>query len=173
MTNRERTVTQNDPAREDRTQPAAAAARADGIPVNDTTAARGPSTAAMAEALEGQDPEGGTAAAAAATARTSDATQSADAGEDGRNEPLFGSDDTEQFRSRWLDVQIGFVDEPRQAVEQADQLVAEVMQRLVQGFADERQRLEGQWGQGEEPDTEGLRMALRRYRSFFERLLAA
>jgi hypothetical protein len=127
----------------------------------------------MAEALEGQDTDGGTAAAAAATARARDATRSADAADDGRHEPLFAADDTEQFRNRWMDVQTGFVDEPRQAVAQADQLVAEVMQRLVQGFADERQRLEAQWGQGEAPDTEGLRMALRRYRSFFERLLAA
>jgi hypothetical protein len=174
MTNRERTMTQDDPALKDRAQPADDAARTDGMSVDDATpaqpAARGPSTAAMAEALEEQDTDGGTAAA---TARAGDATRSADAHDGGRNEPLFAADDTEQFRNRWMDVQTGFVDAPRQAVEQADQLVAEVMQRLVQGFADERQRLEAQWGQGEEPDTEGLRMTLRRYRSFFERLLAA
>ncbi len=62
--------------------------------------------------------------------------------------------------------------EPRQTVEQADELVAEVMKRLAEGFATERERLEGQWGRGEDISTEDLRVALQRYRSFFQRLLA-
>ena len=73
----------------------------------------------------------------------------------------------------WETIQTGFVDEPRQTVEQADELVAEVMKRLAEGFAGERERLEQQWGRGEDVSTEDLRVALQRYRSFFQRLLAA
>jgi hypothetical protein len=84
---------------------------------------------------------------------------------------LLAADDAEAFRARWTDVQHGFVDEPRQAVEQADGLVAELMQHLAKTFADERGRLEGQWDQGGDVSTEDLRTAFQRYRLFFERLL--
>ena len=84
---------------------------------------------------------------------------------------LLAADDAEAFRARWTDVQHGFVDAPRQAVEQADGLVAELMQHLAKTFADERGRLEGQWDQGDDVSTEDLRTAFQRYRSFFERLL--
>jgi len=86
---------------------------------------------------------------------------------------LFSSGDGEGFRSRWHEIQVEFVDHPRQSVEQADALVAEVMQDLAQTFADERQRLESQWGRGDDVGTEDLRVALQRYSSFFERLLTA
>lgn len=86
--------------------------------------------------------------------------------------PLFPSDATQDFRDRWADTQTGFVDDPRKAVEQADGLVAEVMKRLAESFADERSRLEQQWDRGDAVDTENLRVALRRYRSFFDRLLS-
>ena len=86
--------------------------------------------------------------------------------------PLFSGDEAESFRTRWQDVQTRFVDEPRQSVEEADALVAELMKRLAQTFADERANLEAQWGQGENVGTEELRVALQRYRSFFERLLS-
>jgi len=85
---------------------------------------------------------------------------------------LLASEESAQFQSRWDDTQRGFVDEPRDAIQKADQLVAELMQMLAKGFADERATLEGQWGRGEEVSTEDLRMALQRYRSFFQRLLA-
>jgi hypothetical protein len=84
---------------------------------------------------------------------------------------LLAADDAEAFRARWTDVQHGFVDAPRQAVEQADGLVAELMQHLAKTFADERGRLEGQWDQGGDVSTEDLRTAFQRYRLFFERLL--
>jgi hypothetical protein len=87
-------------------------------------------------------------------------------------EPLFPSSEAEGFRSRWADVQTGFVDEPRSAVEQADGLVAEMMKRLAQVFADERSKLEEQWSRGDDISTEDLRQALRRYRSFMDRLLS-
>jgi len=87
-------------------------------------------------------------------------------------EPLFPTGEAEGFRGRWVEVQTGFVDEPRNAVEQADSLVAEMMQRLAQVFADERGKLEEQWSRGDDIGTEDLRQALRRYRSFFDRLLS-
>ena len=87
--------------------------------------------------------------------------------------PLFIGNEAEQFRSRWMDIQTGFVDDPRKTVEQADGLVAEVMKKLATVFADERGKLEEQWSRGEQADTESLRVALQRYRSFFERLLSA
>jgi hypothetical protein len=80
--------------------------------------------------------------------------------------------DGEGFQTRWEEIQVRFVDEPRGAVEDADALVATVMQRLAEGFAQERERLEAQWGRGEDISTEDLRVALQRYRSFFQRLLS-
>ncbi|MBA3333207.1 MAG: hypothetical protein H0U30_04380 [Actinobacteria bacterium] len=88
-------------------------------------------------------------------------------------EPLFAGDDAERFRSRWQEVQAGFVDEPQQAVKDADSLVAELMQRLAETFSQERTNLESQWGSGDDASTEDLRVALQRYRSFFDRLLSA
>jgi hypothetical protein len=91
---------------------------------------------------------------------------------DGATEPLFGGDQASDYRSRWQEIQTGFVDEPKAAVQEADALVAEVMRQLARSFADERRGLEGQWAEGEEISTEELRIALRRYRSFFDRLLS-
>jgi len=85
---------------------------------------------------------------------------------------MFKSDDAERFRSRWTDIQAGFVDEPRRAVEQADGLVADTIKRLAEVFAEERGRLEEQWSRGEDVSTEDLRLGLQRYRSFFDRLLS-
>jgi hypothetical protein len=86
---------------------------------------------------------------------------------------LFPSEQSTEFRGRWEKIQTGFVDEPRRTVEQADELVAEVMKRLAEGFAAERERLEGHWGRGEDVSTEDLRVTLQRYRGFFQRLLSA
>src|SRR5208282_1126502 len=85
--------------------------------------------------------------------------------------PLFSESEMGDFRSQWSKVQTGFVDEPRRTVEEADKLVAAVMQRLAEGFANERSGLEKQWGRGDNVSTEDLRVALQRYRSFFDRLL--
>jgi hypothetical protein len=87
--------------------------------------------------------------------------------------PLLGSSDAEDFRQRWENLQAGFVDEPRQMVEQADELVGELMQQLSAGFADKRNKLEEHWEKGDDVSTEDLRVALTRYRSFFNRLLSA
>lgn len=88
------------------------------------------------------------------------------------SEPLLAAEDAGEFNRRWESIQIGFVDEPRQAVQDADALVAEVIRRLADGFSDERARLEGQWGRGEDVATDELRLTLQRYRSFFHRLLS-
>ncbi|MFJ6836453.1 hypothetical protein [Streptomyces sp. NPDC091209] len=84
---------------------------------------------------------------------------------------LLSAEDEEGFRSRWQEVQNRFVDDPRDAVHTADALVADVMQKLAATFADHKQELEGQWNRGEQANTEDLRLALRHYRSFFNRLL--
>jgi hypothetical protein len=86
--------------------------------------------------------------------------------------PLFSPGEAKDFRVRWDTIQGTFVDEPRRAVEQADRLVAEAMKRLAEVFADERTKLEGQWDREDTVSTENLRLALRRYRSFFGRLLS-
>jgi hypothetical protein len=87
--------------------------------------------------------------------------------------PLFSPGEAQEFRVRWDAIQAGFVDEPRRAVEQADNLVAGTMKRLAEIFADERSKLEGQLDRGESVvSTENLRLALRRYRSCFGRLLS-
>lgn len=88
-------------------------------------------------------------------------------------EPLFAGEDEERFRTRWTEVQTGFVDEPRKAVQDADALVAELMQRLAETFSTERSNLESQWDGDGDVSTEDLRVALQRYRSFFDRLLSA
>jgi len=86
--------------------------------------------------------------------------------------PLFSPEEAKDFRARWDAIQASFVDEPRQVVEQADTLVAVAMKRLAEMFAAERTKLEGQWDRGDNVSTEDLRLALRRYRSFFGRLLS-
>ncbi len=85
--------------------------------------------------------------------------------------PLVGGAD--QFAARWQSVQVTFVDEPRRAVEDADRLVREVMDRMTELFSSQRAELEQAWHSGGQASTEDLRVALQRYRSFFERLLAA
>jgi hypothetical protein len=86
--------------------------------------------------------------------------------------PLFPGEELEGLRTRWKAIQTAFVDEPRDAVHQADTLVASAMKRLAEVFADERARLEQQWDRGDNVSTEDLRVALQRYRTFFERLLS-
>ena len=97
----------------------------------------------------------------------------AEAARDGGEAPLLGEDEGAELGSRWESIQVTFVDDPRRAVEEADGLVAHVMQQLAEGFARERETLEGQWTRGEDVSTEDLRVALQRYRSFFQRLLSA
>jgi hypothetical protein len=87
--------------------------------------------------------------------------------------PLFAGEDADRFRQQWQEIQGRFVDDPRRAVEDGDALVATLMQRLAETFADERANLEKQWDGEGDVSTEELRVALQRYRSFFDRLLSA
>jgi hypothetical protein len=127
-------------------------------PVTETDERR-PSTADLAAGMDDSDEQ---------------APSEAEAIADDENErrPLLEEEATVEVRSRWEKIQGGFVDEPRRAVEEADTLVAELMQRLADSFAQERKGLEGQWDRGDEVSTEDLRIALQRYRSFFDRLLS-
>ena len=84
--------------------------------------------------------------------------------------PLFAEDVASDFRSRWDIVQRGFVDDPKASVRAGDELVAQVIRSLAETFSNQRDALEG--GQADQASTENLRLALRRYRSFFERLLS-
>lgn len=86
--------------------------------------------------------------------------------------PLFPNNELDGLRNRWSEIQTAFVDEPRKAVEQADNLVASAMKRLAEVFAEERSKLEKQWDRGDSVSTEDLRVALQRYRTFFQRLLS-
>jgi len=130
----------------------------DPIPMSDESGEPALSTADLANAGREQE-------------RPSEA-RSFDGAESREESPLFPAGDAEAMRSRWTEIQGAFVDEPRRAVEQADGLVAEAIKRLAEMFAQERDRLEQQWDRGDDVDTEELRQALQRYRSFFTRLLA-
>jgi hypothetical protein len=80
--------------------------------------------------------------------------------------PLFPEELSGEYRARWNVVQQGFVDDPKNAVRQGDELVAQVIKSLAERFSTQRAAVEGEKG-----STEELRLALRSYRSFFERLL--
>ncbi len=110
-------------------------------------------------------------APAASPERAGDGVETTSAQQD--RPPLFAEEDAAVLRGRWHDLQTGFVDEPRRAVQEADALVADLMQRLADTFAEERSQLERQWDRGDDVSTEDLRVALQRYRSFFDRLLTA
>lgn len=86
---------------------------------------------------------------------------------------LLPDDQAARFTTHWQEIQASFVDQPRESVQQADALVADLMQRLAANFSNERERLEGQWDRGDDVSTEDLRVSLTRYRSFFDRLLSA
>ncbi|QTE02530.1 hypothetical protein [Streptomyces cyanogenus] len=122
----------------------------------DTAAGGGTGTDADASAPESAE----TPAATGAPASDDEAPQ------------LLTDDEERTFRDRWQAIQNRFVDDPREAVHDADALVADVMQTLASTFAQHKKDLESQWAEGEKVDTEELRGALRRYRSFFNRLLS-
>jgi hypothetical protein len=86
--------------------------------------------------------------------------------------PLFAQDAADDYRARWIVVQQGFVDDPRKAVQQGDELVREVISNLAETFSQEGTALDGEAGDSQDTSTETLRVALRRYRAFFERLLS-
>ncbi|WP_225829993.1 hypothetical protein [Streptomyces sp. NK08204] len=108
---------------------------------------------------------------AEAGAQETSATAAAPGVSDDEMPQLLSDEEERDYRDRWQEIQGRFVDDPREAVHDADMLVADVMRTLAATFAERKKDLEGQWSVGEEVDTEQLRGALRRYRSFFNRLL--
>jgi hypothetical protein len=113
---------------------------------------------ATPQSADGSLPPVAAAEAAPEPARTDDA--------------LFAESDLSDLRSRWNDVQATFVDDPKDCVTKADSLVSDAVDQLTSSFSHARSRLEEQWAKGEEASTEDLRVALKRYRDFFDRLLA-
>ena len=85
--------------------------------------------------------------------------------------PLFERDEAEQFRAQWLDIQSRFVDDPSISVKYADELEASIIKNITRNFADKCMALETQWKSGDDVSTEDLRVTMKRYRSFFDRLL--
>jgi len=120
------------------------------------------------------EPSSGTTGSS--TARTAPSAEerpsSTETTESSSRQSLFAEDELSVLRLRWDEVQAGFVDDPRECVQKADGLVSDVVDRLTTGFSEARSRLEEQWARGEEGSTEDLRLALKRYREFFQRLLA-
>jgi len=89
----------------------------------------------------------------------------------GAREPLVPQQRSAAYTARWNDVKSDFVDEPKQAVAAADQLVSELLDELQELFRNQRHDIE-QGLDADQTSTEDLRLALRRYRSFFDRLLS-
>jgi hypothetical protein len=83
-------------------------------------------------------------------------------------EALLGSLDTAAIRSRFLDIQAGFIDEPRQAVEEAGRFVDDLVRQVADALQQQRGRLAGA---SDDASTEDLRLTLRAYRQFVDRLL--
>jgi hypothetical protein len=126
---------------------------------------------AAAPATGEESPETLAAEARATEARAAEARAATPAANAHQTE-LFDTGAADELRTRWQAIQVAFVDEPRGAVEQADKLVDEVLKQLADSFTRERGELERAWSGGSEASTEDLRQAIRRYRSFFNRLLA-
>lgn len=113
------------------------------------------------------------AAPAPARAAEAPASSAAEAPASSAPDPaLFDSDTSKGYQDRWLVIQTEFVDSPKDAVQKAEQLVGEVMTELTESFSRQRRNLEGGWSKNDDASTEDLRQAIRRYRSFFNRLLA-
>lgn len=117
------------------------------------------------EMAEAQEPTSAEAPSGTEAAAGTDSAEPAD-------QVLFAGSDLSGLRSRWTAVQSAFVDDPRVCVQEANGLVADVVEKLTTGFGEVRARLEQQWDRGEEVSTEDLRIALTRYREFFDRLIA-
>lgn len=79
---------------------------------------------------------------------------------------------TDDMRERWKTIQASFVDEPRKAVQEADQLVKSAIQQLEEVFREQRSQMEHMWSGGKDVSTEDLRVSFQRYRTFFDRLLS-
>jgi len=161
-------------------EPSSATMRTDPPTADDDSAARQeyssvgmePATAQPRQSAAAAEPSSATMRTDPPAAQTErSGTETGMSTDQSRTNSLF-ADDTSGLRSRWNDVQAAFVDDPKECVQRADTLVAEVVEQLTNGFSEARSRLEAQWSRGEEASTEDLRLALKRYREFFQRLLS-
>jgi hypothetical protein len=160
-------------------EPSSATMRTDPPTADADSAARQEYSSAGTEPATAQPRQSAAAEPSSATMRTDppaaqtepSETETGISTDQSRTNSLF-ADDTSGLRSRWDDVQAAFVDDPKECVQKADTLVAEVVEQLTNGFSEARSRLEAQWSRGEEASTEDLRLALKRYREFFQRLLS-
>jgi hypothetical protein len=125
-----------------------------------------------ADAAPAEDEQLTTADESSAGRKESSQMETEPSSEPSTERSLLAGNDLSGLRSRWDDVQAAFVDNPKECVQKADTLVAEVVEQLTTGFSDARSRLEAQWARGETASTEDLRVALKRYREFFQRLLS-
>jgi len=125
-----------------------------------------------AEPVAKSTPGAGPAAGTDLTTNRADATETASTSDIGEPAHLFPENEAQNLQQKWDQIQTRFVDQPRDAVHDADALVSTAIERLSKIFADERSRLEQQWSRGEDISTEDLRVALQRYRSFFRRMLS-
>jgi hypothetical protein len=80
--------------------------------------------------------------------------------------------DMQQLRERWVSIQSSFVDNPRQAIGEAESLVTSAIKRIEDRLNSERMDLEKGWKESDDTSTEDLRVSLQRYREFFDRLTA-
>jgi hypothetical protein len=149
------------------------------LPSSDTTSAAATATPTSATPnTAGSEAQAATAASKTypETGSQGKSSVSVPTGDDGSAEQamgaLFPQGELQQFRGRWDQVQASFVDDPRRSVQEADNLVASVVKRIADQFAEQRGKLEGQWSRGDDATTEELRRSMRQYRAFFERLLS-
>jgi len=143
---------------------------------NDSRESESPRGESMATDNGSMSTDNGSMSTDNSSMATNGGSMSTDSGSmatDGDSQLLFDQQDAMSFRQRWEQVQSRFVDDPRAAVADADALVSDVTQSLTNRFADQRSGLEQQWSQGEDVQTEDLRQTMQRYRTLFERLLAA
>ncbi|MEV0004012.1 hypothetical protein AB0H28_17235 [Micromonospora sp. NPDC050980] len=112
----------------------------------------------------------GTVAGGAAGAALAGADRPTPGAVPGDAATLFDAEAAQGFRDRWRDVQLRFVDDPRAAVGEAESLVEEAIEALSTALREQRSRL-GAWQESGSSDTEQLRVAVRGYRDFLDRVL--
>ena len=124
------------------------------------------------ELLKNQSPQENLKAVSPKVTKTDEAVERQERETVSGDIPLLSNDERQKLQNRWNEIQTGFVDQPRDTVQNADKLVASAMERMAQVFSAERSRLEQQWDRGDTVSTEDLRVALQRYRTFFHRVLS-
>ena len=85
---------------------------------------------------------------------------------------LFADSELSGLRSRWIEVQSAFVDDPATACRRPTAWSPMSSTSSRRGSPAPARTSRSSGARGEEVSTEDLRIALKRYREFFERLLA-